>query len=96
MSKTANIALGLGTIVSLGVATYIAARPVQPHFIRVRDNQKNEVRLNNQNIRWVAKYDDKYYVCARTDGCSMAPNVTDKFIVDPAEEPESYALLSKL
>ena len=95
MSKTASIALGLG-VVSLGVATYIAVRPVQPHFIRVRDNQRNEVKLNNQNIRWVAKYNGAYYVCARPDGCLMAPNVTDKFIVDPAEEPKSYAFLSHL
>ena len=45
---------------------------------------------------WVAKHGGAYYVCARPDGCLQPPYAADKFIVDPAEEPESFATLSKL
>jgi hypothetical protein len=98
MSKTAGIAVGIG-LASLGAAAYMAVRPVPPRlpqFIRARDSHHCEVKVNAKSIRWVAKYDRAYYVCARPDGCLNPPYAADKFIVDPAEEPESFAALSRL
>lgn len=78
-------AIGLGAV-SLGAAVYLAVRPVPPPaFIRVRNDQSNEVKLNTKSIRWIAKYNGAYYVCARPDGCLMSPYVGDKFVVDPHE-----------
>ncbi len=94
MSKMAAIGLGVG--VGLGFAACVAVRPVQPAFIRVRNDNSTEVKLNTKSIRWVAKYNGAYYICARQDGCVMSPYGSDKFVVDPDENPESYALLSKL
>ncbi len=98
MTKASRIAMGIG-LASLGAAAYMVVRPVPPRmppFIQARNNNHSNIKVNTNSIRWIAKFDDKYYVCARPDGCLNPPYAPDKFIVDPAEEPESFAFLSNL
>jgi hypothetical protein len=98
MSKTVGITMGIG-LASIGAVAYMAVRPAppkMPQFIRARDDQHCEIMVNTNSIRWIAKYDTAYYVCARPVGCVNAPYASDKFIVDPVDEPESFAVLSNM
>jgi hypothetical protein len=91
-----KIVLGAAALAITGTIVMRPVPPSLPPFIQARNNRHNEIKVNTKSIRWIAKYGDAYYVCARQDGCVDAPFGSDKFVVAPAEEPESFALIKKL